>query len=375
MSSRAEKFEQLHKSLKKHYKFAEDTTERSVLESLLYACCLEDARPDQAEEAFAKLQQTYFDWNEVRVTTTIELSEVLLGLPNPSAAGHRIKRCLQSIFETRYQYDLDDLKKANLTKATEDMQAWQGMTPFVLNYVSQHSLGGHAIPADTAILEALLAADILTTAEVEKKSIPGVERAIPKNKGLEFASLLHQFAVDFSANAKSSIALAVFKDLGVTPPAPKTSKKAPAPPEPASKPSPVTAEKPTAKPSLKDAEKESKSPSADKVGKPKGSPSKAEVVKAEPAKPVKLEAPKGDKKSSAIADTVKKSGKADAKLPEVKSKDHKKPEAAKPATKATTKPTPPAKPVKGKAVEQPPTKKTSPRLRPKSRQKWLTTSK
>ena len=136
MSSRAEKFEQLHKSLKKHYKFTEDTTERSVLESLLYACCLEDARPDQAEEAFAKLQQTYFDWNEVRVTTTIELSEVLLGLPNPSAAGHRIKRCLQSIFETRYQYDLDDLKKANLTKATEDMQAWQGMTPFVLNYVS-----------------------------------------------------------------------------------------------------------------------------------------------------------------------------------------------------------------------------------------------
>lgn len=364
MSSRADKFEQLHKSLKKHYKFTEDTTERSVLESLLYACCLEDARPDQAEEAFAKLQQTYFDWNEVRVTTTIELSEVLVGLPNPSAAGHRIKRCLQSIFETRYQYDLDDLKKANLTKATEDMQAWQGMTPFVLNYVSQHALGGHAIPADTAILEALLAADILTTAEVEKKSIPGVERAIPKNKGLEFASLLHQFAVDFSANAKSAVALAVFKDLGVTPkakvvtppPAPKTSKKAPAPPEPVAKPSPVTAEKPPAKPVLKDAEKESKSPSSDKAGKPKDSPSKAEAVKTEPAKPAKPEAPKGDKKPSAPQDTVKKSGKADAKLPEAKSKDQKKPEAAKPAAKANTKPAPP---VKGKAVEKPPTKKTT----------------
>ena len=367
MSSRADKFEQLHKSLKKHYKFTEDTTERSVLESLLYACCLEDARPDQAEEAFAKLQQTYFDWNEVRVTTTIELSEVLVGLPNPSAAGHRIKRCLQSIFETRYQYDLDDLKKANLTKATEDMQAWQGMSPFVLNYVSQHALGGHAIPADTSILETLLAADILTTAEVEKKSIPGVERAIPKNKGLEFASLLHQFAVDFSANAKSAVALAVFKDLGVTPkakvvpppPAPKASKKAPAPPEPVSKPNLVTAEKPSAKPVLKDSEKETKSPSSDKAGKPKDSPSKAEAVKAEPAKPAKPEAPKGDKKASVMQDTVKKSGKADAKLPEVKSKDQKKPEAAKPAAKATTKPLPPAKPAKGKAAEKPPTKKTT----------------
>ncbi|MFN9640185.1 MAG: hypothetical protein ACK56W_09235 [Pirellula sp.] len=366
MSSRADKFEQLHKSLKKHYKFTEDTTERSVLESLLYACCLEDARPDQAEEAFAKLQQTYFDWNEVRVTTTIELSEVLVGLPNPSAAGHRIKRCLQSIFETRYQYDLDDLKKANLTKATEDMQAWQGMTPFVLNYVSQHALGGHAIPADTAILEALLAADILTTAEVEKKSIPGVERAIPKNKGLEFASLLHQFAVDFSANAKSAVALAVFKDLGVTPkakvvtppPAPKTSKKAPAEPEPVSKPSPVAAEKPSAKTVLKDAEKESKSPSSDKAGKPKDSPSKAEAVKVEPSKPAKLDPTKGDKKPSAPQDTVKKSGKADAKLPDTKSKDHKKPEPVKPVAKATTK-SAAAKPVKGKAAEKPPTKKTT----------------
>jgi hypothetical protein len=365
MSSRADKFEQLHKSLKKHYKFTEDTTERSVLESLLYACCLEDARPDQAEEAFAKLQQTYFDWNEVRVTTTIELSEVLTVLPNPTAAGHRIKRCLQSIFETRYQYDLDDLKKANLTKATEDMQAWQGMTPFVLNYVSQHSLGGHAIPADTAILDALLAADMLTTAEVDKKTIPGIERAIPKNKGLEFASLLHQFGVDFSANSKSAVALAVFKDLGVTPkakvvpppPAPKASKKAT--PEPTSKPFPSSAEKPLGKPVLKDAEKDSKAPASDKVGKPKDSPSKAEAVKSEPAKSVKTEAPKGDKKLPATQDSVKKSGKADAMLPDAKSKDPKKPEAAKPAAKSSAKPSPLAKPSKGKTVEKPPTKKTT----------------
>jgi hypothetical protein len=418
MSSRADKFEQLHKSLKKHYKFTEDTTERSVLESLLYACCLEDARPDQAEEAFAKLQQTYFDWNEVRVTTTIELSEVLTVLPNPTAAGHRIKRCLQSIFETRYQYDLDDLKKANLTKATEDIQAWQGMTPFVLNYVSQHSLGGHAIPADTAILDALLAADILTTVEIEKKTIPGIERAIPKNKGFEFASLLHQFAVDFSANSKSAVALAVFKDLGVVPkakvvpppPAPKTSKKAPA--ELTSKPLPSSAEKSLEKPALKDAEKESKAPASDKIGKPKDSPSKdspskdspskhspskhspskAEALKSELAKSVKMESPKGDKKSPPIQDSVKRSGKADAMFPDAKSKDPKKPEATKPATnkpaankpaankpatnksatnkpaankpaankpaaKSATNPTSPAKPMKGKADEKPPTKK------------------
>ena len=217
MSTRVEKFEQLHKSLKKHFKFNEVAVERTVLEHMLYACCLEDSRSEQADEAFAKLQQTYFDWNEVRVTTAIELSDVLSSLPNPAAAGHRIKRCLQSLFETRYQFDLEDMKKANLGKATEELQAWQGMTPFVLNYTSQHALGGHAIPIDASTVDVLWAAGFLTDAEAEKKSVTGAERAIPKNKGEEFASLLHQFAIEYSLNRKHAASLAVFKDLGVTP--------------------------------------------------------------------------------------------------------------------------------------------------------------
>jgi endonuclease III len=217
MSNRAAKYEQLYKSLKKHFKPLPEVGERTVLEHLIYACCLEDARADQADEAFAKLQQAYFDWNEVRVTTVIELGEALNSLPNPTQAGHRIKRCLQSLFEARYQYDIEDMKKANLGKATDELTAWKGVSPFILNYVSQHALGGHAIPADTMTLDCLVQAEIITEAEADKKSLPGIERAITKTKGGEFASLLHQFAVEFHQNAKSPSALSVFKDLGVTP--------------------------------------------------------------------------------------------------------------------------------------------------------------
>jgi endonuclease III len=310
MSSRAEKLEQLHKSLKKHFKYQEDSTERSVLENLLYACCLEDSRPEQADEAFAKLQQTYFDWNEVRVSTVIELGEVLGNLPNANAAGHRIKRCLQSLFETRYQYDIDDLKKANLSKATEELQAWPGMTPFVLNYVSQHALGGHAIPVGTASFDALLAADIVTPAEAEKKTLPGAERAITKTKGAEFSSLLHQFGVEYAANPKSAAALAVFKDLGVTPKPPivvdtSKTKKAKAPP-----PEQLAAPKPT-----------------------KGAPSKdaskgAASVKPEAAQATKVETKNTGAKETAAKDSAskeetKKESKPAAKGTEDKSKEAK----------------------------------------------------
>ena len=66
--------------------------DRSVLEHLMFACCLEDAGYEAAEEAFAALEHTFFDWNEVRVTSLSELSEVMARLPDPRVAGNRIKR-------------------------------------------------------------------------------------------------------------------------------------------------------------------------------------------------------------------------------------------------------------------------------------------
>lgn len=215
-SNRATKIDALFKSLKKHFKPVPEAPERTVLEHLLYACCLEDARFDQADEAFAKLQQTYFDWNEVRVTTISELSQCLHSLPHASQAATRIKQCLQSLFESRYQYEIDDLKKANLGKSVAELEAWKGISPFVVNYVSQQALGGHSIPISSAIVESLLQCEIITPAEAEKKSVPGLERAIPKNKGSEFGSLLLQFATEMNAHPKNASVQGVLKDLGVT---------------------------------------------------------------------------------------------------------------------------------------------------------------
>ena len=284
MSSRAEKLELLQKSLKKHFTPSETKTERNVLESLLYACCLEDTSQELADEAFAKLQQTYFDWNEVRVTTVIELSEVLSSLPNSSAAGSRIKKCLQSLYESRYQYDIDDLKKANLSKATEDIQAWDGVTPFVLNYVSQQSLGGHSIPFGTAALAVLTELDVITAAEADKKGVPGAERAIPKTKALEFSELLHAFAIEFTTNPKNPAVAAVFKDLGVT-------LKVPA--APAKK-----KEKEVAAPAAVETPKPTK-PKAEPKTEPKVEPKADKVEKADKAEkaPTKIEIKEGPLKS------------------------------------------------------------------------------
>jgi endonuclease III len=193
-----------YKVLKEHYQPCQPAVDRSLFEHLMYACCLEDARPEAADEAFARLQQTFFDWNEVRVTTVAELAETLAPLPDGTAAAKRLRPALQHIFETHYSFDIEHLKKQNLGKAVKEIEAIRGVTPFVTDYVTQHGLGGHAIPLSKTIIDVLTVIGVVTEAEARRNRIPGLERAIPKAKGIEFASLLHQLAADFALSPHSS---------------------------------------------------------------------------------------------------------------------------------------------------------------------------
>lgn len=215
-TNRAAQLAKIHKVLKKHYKPTSTPTDRSILEHLLYACCLEDARPEAADDAFAKLQQNYFDWNEVRVTTVAELSEQLGMLPAPSSSAANLKRALQAVFESHFQFDIEFLKKQNLGKSEKDLEKYASNNPFLIAYVVQHGLGGHAIPCSKGVIELMRILGVITPAEAEKKHVPGLERAIPKNKGDEFASLIHQFGADFVANSNGAHLRTVLAEIDPT---------------------------------------------------------------------------------------------------------------------------------------------------------------
>ena len=203
----------IQKVLKKHYKPVAPPADRTALEHLLYACVLENARFEAADEAFAKLKELYFDWNEIRVTTVTELAEGMNGIPDASAAAQRVKRSLQSIFEGSYSFDIEALKKQNLGKAEKDLEKLNGTTPFVRAYVAQNALSGHSIPVSKGALDVLYAVGAITDAEADKGLAPGLERAIPKNKGVEFGSLLQQVGVDLAASPGSTKLKAVLAEI------------------------------------------------------------------------------------------------------------------------------------------------------------------
>jgi DNA polymerase III gamma/tau subunit len=208
-SNRAARITKLQAALKKHYKPQPDGATRPLLEHVLYASLLQDAPSELADEGMAKCEQEFYDWNEVRVTSVTELAQVLSRLPEPAKAAERLKSNLQAIFEEFYTFDLDHLKKENLGRAVTKFEKMPAMTPFVLSYTIQHGLAGHSIPIDYSAMVVMLVTEIASQPEANTGKVPGLERAIPKNKGIDFSGLLHQCAVALNKNPKDKTARAV----------------------------------------------------------------------------------------------------------------------------------------------------------------------
>ena len=338
--NRADLINKLYKVVKKEYDFIKPPSNRTVFENMLYGCCLENSTFEAADEAFAKLQENFCDWNEVRVTTLDELAESSKNLGNPMECAASIKQTLFGVFEKYFTYDLDFLKKENLGKAITTFEAMKGVTPFVISYVSQNGLGGHSIALDRSTMSLFYVLGIISEDEAQKGRVPGLERTISKAKGAEFFVLIHQLAVDFASTPFSTKVRE--KLLQINPDAkerfPKrVSKKKP---EPA---------KPEKKPVKKKAAVKKAEPKAAKATKKTAKKTTTKPAKKAPAK--KAPAKKATKKK-ATAKPAKKVAKKKATAKPAK-KVAKKKATAKPAKKAAKKATKKKSPTKKLSKKKP----------------------
>src|SRR3990170_3819023 len=178
--NRASLINRLLKVVKKHYKPVPVLKDRTLLEHLVYACLVENSPHDVADQVLKTLKDDYFDWNEVRVSTIRELTEVTRPLVDPSAAAGRLKQTLHSVFEGVYQFDLETLKKQNIGQSAKQLQKLKGSTPFVVAYVTQMALGGHAIPVNRGLLTAMHAVGVISDNELKGGTVPGLERVVSK---------------------------------------------------------------------------------------------------------------------------------------------------------------------------------------------------
>ena len=337
--SRTAVFAKIHKTLKKSYKPVAPPAARTVLEHLLFACVLEDARYEPAEEAFAALRHTFYDWNEIRVTSISELAEVMAVLPDPRAAANRVKRVLHGVFEELYCFDLEDRRKKNLGPTVKWLEKMDGTSRFVVAYVIQAGLGGHSIPLDTGTMAVLGVLGLVTEKEAAAGVVPGMERAVAKNKGVEFGSLLHQLGVDYLANPFSpqvrEILLAIdpesatrFPQRRQPRPEPPSAAEAVAAPAAAPRKKKAEAAAP-AKPLAAEAKPAESEPAASKPaeGKKAAGPASKKAAEAAQAPPPPAEKPRDKPPKAEKAETAERSLKS--VKPDSAGKPEKRPAASK----------------------------------------------
>lgn len=303
--NRVDLINKLHKIAKKEYSVVATPSNRTVLEHMVYGAVLEDSTFEAADEAFAKLQENFYDWNEVRVTTRKELADLVKMVSDPVAAATRVKKSLHGVFEKYYQFDLEFLKKENLSKAVQSMETFTGVSPFTIAYTAQNGLSGHSIPIDQSMMNLMYAIGAISETELSQRKITGLERTIPKTKGIEFSVLVHQLAVAFTSSPFSNnvrnVILKIAPDAKERFPKRGGSKK-------------TTAEEPAAKPAKKVAksapEKKAAAPAAKVKKKPaaKKAPAKKTTKKASKSTSNKAKkvTRKSTKKKSSTKSTSKK---------------------------------------------------------------------
>ncbi len=187
---------QILTTLKKRYDPAEPEP-RPVLEQFLYAVCREGATRKQADRAFRTLQERFFDWNEIRVSSTREVEEALIGLPDGENRANRLINFLQEVFETTYSFDLESLHKKGLKQAAKQLSRYQAANDYAVAWVVQQSLGGHAIPIDHPSAQVLMRLGLLEEdGDDPENSRASLEHLVPKARGSLFVELVSALAHD-----------------------------------------------------------------------------------------------------------------------------------------------------------------------------------
>lgn len=181
--------QQLFTQLKKSSGVTEPE-QRPVLEQFIYGICRENATREQADLAFKNLREQFFDWNEIRVSSPRELEEAMEGLPHAEQRAERIISFLQEVFEATFSYDLETLHKKGVKQAARTMQRYQASNDFVIAWVLQQSLDGHAVPLDPSILRVVRRLGLIEPQIDDPEIIrTSLEHLVPKAKGPLFTEL------------------------------------------------------------------------------------------------------------------------------------------------------------------------------------------
>lgn len=155
-SDRAAVIKKLLPAIKKQYKVTVPKGGRPVLETILFAVCLEDAPVEASERWYGRISTEFPDLNEARVSSVNELERIFDDTETADIRAYRLRAVLQYVFEKGYSFEFEGLRKKTLELAMKQLAKIKHITPFVRTYTLQETIGAHLLPIDESSARALI---------------------------------------------------------------------------------------------------------------------------------------------------------------------------------------------------------------------------
>jgi len=160
---------------------------------------------DFAERLVNKLLANVVGWNEVRVSSAVELQRAA----GDSVDSHipyyeRLIRALQSVFDHENVVSLERLKSIGRRDAKAFLEQLEGVEEYAVASVLLWSLGGHAIPVCDRLLDTLRVADLVHPDASRAEVQAFLERHVPATEAKTFCVLMRSFSAPKRAATKSA---------------------------------------------------------------------------------------------------------------------------------------------------------------------------
>ena len=182
--------------LKKQYKPSVPKYDMPILETLIYAICLENASEEQANAAQEKIDRNFHDYNEMRVSSISELNSAFEGMDEPEVRSMRVRNVLHYVFEEHYDFEFEGLRRKTLELATKQLGKIRDLSPFVKHFTLQVALGSHLVPIDDVMLQPVKWLGLIEPEATAEEASESMKSAVRKSDGPLFCHLIRSLAHD-----------------------------------------------------------------------------------------------------------------------------------------------------------------------------------
>ena len=200
----SKKIQKLYRSLSHKSPKVQKVSHETVIDAIIYAVISAEMSEKMTESIIKKFADYFVDWNDLRVSRSEEIVEVL-GKDNHVTMdlASTISRILNGIFNEYHKVSLEALKKIGKRPAKQALEKIDGMSRFVVDYCLLTALGGHAMPLTDKMIK-YLRTNELVNPDADEQQIGGfLAKQISAKDGYEFYALLRQESESAKAKKKT----------------------------------------------------------------------------------------------------------------------------------------------------------------------------